>query len=80
MGLRLPDEKQPDTGTGKARERGGREKERKRKRAKHREIQITNKTAVVDSGQMYQSIQSRNNIFSVQVLFFLVLVCVRHGK
>lgn len=63
---------------------GERERQdREEKRAKQREIQITNKTAaVVDFGQMYQTIQSRNNIFPVQrfQVSLCVCVCVRHGK
>lgn len=50
-------------------------KKKQKRKTKWRKIQIINKTAVIDFGQMYQSIQSRHNIFQVQC--FRVLVCVR---
>lgn len=48
------------------REQGGMRDKNKKRKTKRREIQIINKTAVVDFGQLYQSIQSHHHIFQVQ--------------
>lgn len=64
MGLGLLDEKQPDIGRG--REDKGEERQKVREREERKpegKIRITNKTAVVDSGPMYQPTQSGNIMF-----------------
>ena len=61
MGLGLPDEKPPDTARGREEKiKTG----RKRIRVNQREVQIANKTAVLEFGQIYQSIKSRKHNLS----------------